>query len=180
MKKSVFLLCLFGIFLSATISAQYTIPPVTGTECTRITQAQLKIYLDKVRNLVTIAKQDKDRYGDTGRYAAAALNFHGHAVHAHDSLKRIVNWMTTGGDGNPSVTSYAEAGHVMAQMPIIIHHLAQANWWAQISAVYHNSRFASCGREETLRLLAEAVNILAYSSRCYIGPYTGVPPPVCK
>lgn len=163
-----------------TMTAQYTIPPASGTECTRLTQAQLRVYLNKLKNLVNIARQDKDRYGDTGRYAAAAVNFHGHAVNAYDSLNRIVNWMSTGGDGNPAITSYAEAGHVMDEMRYIIRDLTNANWWAQISAIYHNSRFASCGREETLRLLAEAVNLLTYSSRCYIGSYRDVPPPVCK
>jgi hypothetical protein len=179
MKKA-FLFFITASLLYSSASGQYTIPPVSGTECARLTQAQLKVYLNKLKNLVNTARQDRDRYGDTGRYAAAAVNFHGHAVNAHDSLNRIVSWMSTGGDGNPAITSYAEAGHVMDEMRYIIRDLTHANWWAQISATYHNSRFASCGREETLRLLAEAVNILTYSSRCYIGPYRDVPPPVCK
>jgi len=170
-----------GLFFCYCVNAQYTIPPVTGTECTQITQAQLRIYQNKLNALVTLAYQDKTTYGTTGNHPLEATYFYNIAKIAHDSLRAIVDWMTIGGDHNPAVTTYAEAGTVWDQLKkYVINNLLLAHTYAQISATYNNSRYASCGREETLRLLAEGINILTYCSRCYIGPYSKVPPPVCK
>jgi len=174
-KNKIFLLAVL-LFSAVHLNAQYTIPPPTGTECTRITLSQLKVFQNKLKELLTLATDDKRVYGDTGRYAAAAVNFYVHAKNAYDSISRFNTWMTTGGDGNPAVTTYSEAGHLMDEIRYINRDLTHANWWAQISAIYHKSRYASCGREKSLQLLAESLNILTYSSRCYIGPFREVPP----
>ena len=178
MKK---LLLLFWVnyLLSITASAQYTIPPATGKECAQITQEKLNIYLGKLKNLVNLAQQDKDKYGVNGAYPATAIHFHLYAYVAYDSLQKTVDWLSTGNDNNPKVTSFIEAMAIKDQMMItVIPQLMAVNHWAGLSAIYHNSSFASCGKEEALRLLAEAVNILAYASRCYTGNYTEIPP--CK
>jgi hypothetical protein len=167
---------LLSLLFGFSVTAQYTIPPPTGTECTKITQAQLKLFQKKVNELVNLATQDKATYGTTGRSPGGAIYFYQHAKTALDSITVIVNTLGTGGDANPAITSYAEAGYIMPQIANIISQLTAANWQAQISAVGNNSRFASCGREMSLKLLAEAVNLLTYSSRCYIGPYKEVPP----
>lgn len=171
-----FYLILLTFFFAFSATAQYTIPPLAGTECNKLTQAQLKIFQNKVKELVNLASQDKAIYGTTGRSPGGAIYFYQHAKTALDSITVIVNTLGTGGDGNPAITSYAEAGYIMPQMANIINQLTASNWQAQISAVGNNSRFASCGREMSLKLLAEAVNLLTYSSRCYIGPYKEVPP----
>ncbi len=171
-----FLLVLLPLFFAFSVTAQYTIPPPAGTECTKLTQAQLKLFEKKVKELVNLASQDKATYGTTGRSAGGAIYFYQHAKAALDTITVVVTTLSIGGDGNPAITSYAEAGYIMPQMANIIGQLTAANWQAQISAVGNNSRFASCGREMSLKLLAEAVNLLTYSSRCYIGPYREVPP----
>ncbi len=171
----------FSLFFCYNVNAQYKIPPVTGTECTRITDAQLRIYLNKLNALVTIAGQDKAAYGTTGNHPLEATYFYDVAKMAHDSLRSVLNLLATGGDGNPETTIYSEAGTIWDQMRRhVINNLLLAHAYAQISATYNNSRYASCGREETLRLLAEGINILTYCSRCYIGPYSKVPSAVCK
>lgn len=175
MKHLTLFLSLTWLCATSETKGQCTIPPPTGTECTKITLDQVRIFQNNLMELLTLATDDKRAYGDTGRYAAAAVNFYTHAKSAYDSISRFNSWMVTGGDGNPAVTSYAEAGHLMDEIRYIIRDLTHANWWAQISAIYHNSRYASCGREKSLQLLAESLNILTYSSRCYIGPYKDVP-----
>jgi hypothetical protein len=170
-----------SLFFYGSINAQYTIPPVTGAECTRITDAQLRVYLNKLNALMALANQDKTTYGTTGNHPLEATYFYDVSKIAHDSLRSVLNRMATGGDGNPAVTIYSEAGTIWDQLRRhVINNLLLAHAYAQISATYNNSRYASCGREETLRLVAEGINILTYCSRCYIGPYSKVPPAVCK
>ncbi len=145
-----------------------------------ISQTQLNIYLSKLKNLVAIAQQDKDKFGTTGAYPATAIHFHMYAAVAYDSLQATVNWLNTGSDNNPDNTNYVEAMSIKNRMREIITQLTTVNHWAELSAIYHNSPYASCGKEEALRLLAEAVNILAYAGRCYTEPYKEIPPPNCK
>jgi hypothetical protein len=146
-----------------------------------ITQSQLNIFAGKLKNLVNIAQQDKDKYGATGGYAATAVNFYQHAAIAYDTIQSVINWLNTGSDNNPEITNYVEAYSIKNwMMSNIIPQLATAHHWAVLSAVHHNSKFASCGKEESLRLLTEAVNLLYCAGRCYTEAYTNIPPPDCK
>lgn len=177
MKKT-FLFIALTIVLSITTKAQYT---RNAAPCSMITQSQLKIYLEKLNNLVKIAQQDKDKYGISGAYPATAVHFHMYAAVAYDSLKATINWLNTGSDNIPENTNYVEAMTIKSRMAEIITQLIAVNHWAELSAIYHKSAYAACGREEAMKLLAEAVNLLAYSSQCYYEPYKkDIPPAACK
>jgi hypothetical protein len=178
--KKVFLFSLILSALSFKAAGQYAAQLREGKACSMITQEQLKIYLGKLKTLVNLAQQDKDKYGSTGAYPATSIYFHLHAVTAYDSLQATINWLNTGSNNNPSITNYVEAMSIKARFRQLISQLMDANHWAELSAIYHNSSFASCGKEEALRLLTEAVIILNYAGRCYTEPYTDIPPPNCK
>lgn len=178
--KKIFLSGVIIAALSFTATAQYAVPLRNGQACNMITQKQLIIYQEKLKNLVNIAQQDKDKYGTTGAYPATAIHFHMYAAVAYDSLQATINWLNTGSDSNPEITNYVEAYSIKNRIREVISQLTTVNHWAELSAIYHNSSYASCGKEEALRLLTEAVNILAYAGRCYTEPYTSIPPPVCK
>lgn len=180
MKKIISICALFVLFNCLTATAQYAVPIRDGKACGMITQSQLKTYLRKLENLVNIAQQDKDKFGITGAYPATAIHFHLNARLAYDSLKAAVDWLNTGSDNIPDNTNYVEASGIKHWIRETISALLGANHWAELSAIYHNSSYASCGKEEALRLLAEAVNILAYAGRCYTEPYKEIPPPNCK
>jgi hypothetical protein len=177
MKKT-FLFFTLLIALSTTTKAQYA---RNAVPCSMITQSQLKIYLEKLNNLVKVARQDKDKYGTSGAYPATANQFHLYATIAYDSLQATVNWLNTGSNNNPENTNYVEAMSIKNRMAEIITQLIAVNHWAELSAIYHKSAYAACGREEAMKLLVEAVNLLAYSSQCYYEPYKkDIPPPNCK
>jgi hypothetical protein len=179
MKKTTLFIAMAVLF-SIAATAQYAVPIRDGQACSMITQSQLNKYLGKLKNLLTIAEQDKNKYGTTGSYPATAMQFHYYAATAYDSLKATIDWLNTGSDNIPDNTNYVEAMTVKSRIREIMIHLAAVNHWAELSAIYHNSPYASCGKEEALRLLAEAVNILAYAGQCYTGPYKEIPPPNCK
>lgn len=180
MKKIFFIIVISYIF-SIVVKAQYTAPIREGKACSMITQSQLKIYLSKLNNLVKIAQQDKDKYGSTGAYPATAIQFHLYASIAYDSLQVTINWLNTGSNNIPDNTNYVEAMTIKNRMAEIIAQLIAVNHWAELSAIYHKSAYAACGREEAMKLLAEAVNLLAYSSQCYYEPYKkDIPAPSCK
>lgn len=177
MKKLLLFIAL-TVVLTIPTKAQYA---RNAAPCSMITQSQLKIYLEKLNNLVKIAQQDKDKYGTSGAYPATAVHFHMYAAVAYDSLKATINWLNTGSDNNPENTNYVEAMSIKNRMAEIITQLIAVNHWAELSAIYHKSAYAACGREEAMKLLAEAVNLLAYSSQCYYEPYKkDIPPPNCK
>lgn len=178
--KKIFLLSTMITVLYFSATAQYAVPLREGQACSLITQSQLNSYAGKLKNLVKIAQQDKDKYGTNGAYPATAIHFHLNASAAYDSLQVTINWLNTGSDNNPATTNYVEAMSVKSRMRDLISQLVAVNHWAELSAIYHNSSYASCGKEEALRLLTEAVNLLAYAGRCYTEPYTTIPPPVCK
>lgn len=179
--KKIILFTVLITLLSVTTNAQYAVRTADGKACSMITQSQLKIYLEKVGNLVKIAQQDKDKYGATGAYPATAIQFHLYATVAYDSLKAIVNWLNTGSNNIPDNTNYVETRNIKNRMAEIIVQLIAVNHWAELSAIYHKSVYASCGREEAMKLLGEAVNLLAYSSQCYYEPYKkDIPPAACK
>jgi hypothetical protein len=179
--KKIILISVILKALSFTATAQYAVPLREGQACTMITQKQLKNYLAKLKNLLNIAQQDKDKYGTTGAYPATAIHFHMYTSIAYDSLKATVEWLSTGNDNNPEVTSPVEAMSIKSRIGETITRLIDIRHWAELSAIYHNSSYASCGKEEALRLMAEAMNILAYAGRCYTGPYEkDIPPPSCK
>lgn len=179
MKKTFLFIAMITLF-TITIKAQYAVRIPDGKACSMITQSQLNIYLSKLKNLVNIAQQDKDKFGTTGAYPATAIHFHMYAVIAYDSLQATINWLNTGSNNNPDNTNYVEAMSIKNRIRDVITNLTAVNHWAELSAIYHNSSYASCGKEEALRLLAEAVNILAYAGRCYTEPYKEIPPPNCK
>lgn len=179
MKKIILLTAFLSIVCLAT-KAQYALPVPAGKSCSYITQAQLKNYLGKLKNLVNIAQQDKDKFGTNGAYPATAIHFHMYAALAYDSLKATIEWLTIGNDNDPSVTSPVEAMSIKARMGEVIQQLVSVRHWAELSAIYHNSSYASCGKEEALRLLSEAVTILGYAGRCYTDPYKEIPAPNCK
>lgn len=179
MKKASFLITLMLLLAIAT-TAQYAVRIPDGKACNMITRAQLKIYLGKLEGLVKLAQQDKDKYGTTGVYPGTAVHFHLYASVAYDSLKVTIDWLNTGSDNNPETTNYVEALTIKNRIREIISHLTAVNHWAELSAIYYNSSYASCGKEEALRLLAEAVNILAYAGRCYTEPYKEIPAPICR
>lgn len=181
MKKFIFLSFFSMLCFCYQTNAQKTTSPTLAKECTRVTVSQLRIYLNKLNALVTLANQDKTTYGTRGDHPLEATYFYNVSKIAHDSLKSVIDRLTTGGDGNPELTTSGEAGTVWNQLHThVINNLLLAHAYAQISATYNNSRFASCGREETLRLAIEGINILTSCSRCYISGYPAVPPPVCK
>ena len=180
MKKILLFIVLINL-LSITTKAQYAVRIADGKACSMITQSQLNIYLSKLKNLVNIAQQDKDKYGSTGAYPATAIQFHLYASIAYDSLKATVNWLNTGSNNIPDNTNYVEAMTIKSRMAEIITQLIAVNHWAELSAIYHKSAYAACGREEAMKLLAEAVNLLAYSSQCYYEPYKkDIPAASCK
>jgi hypothetical protein len=178
--KKIFLSIALIMALTVATKAQYAVRIADGKSCSLISQSQLKIYLQKISNLVNIAQQDKDKFGTTGAYPATAVHFHMYAKLAYDSLQATVNWLNTGRDNNAENTNYVEAMSIKSRVREIITNLTAVNHWAELSAIYHNSSYASCGKEEALRLLAEAVNILAYAGRCYTEPYKEIPAPNCK
>lgn len=178
--KKIFLFITTISILSVTANAQYAVRIPDGKACSMITQSQLNIYLSKLKNLVNIAQQDKEKFGTTGAYPATAIHFQMYAAIAYDSLKATIDWLNTGSDNNPEITNYVEAMSIKSRIGEIIQHLVAVRHWAELSAIYHNSSYASCGKEEALRLLAEAVNLLAYSGRCYTEPYKEIPAPNCK
>jgi hypothetical protein len=179
MKKTIVFIAM-AVLLSLAATAQYAVPIREGQACSMISQSQLNKYLGKLKNLLTIAEKDKDKYGTTGAYPATAIHFHLYIAAAYDSLKATIDWLNTGSDNNPENTNYVEAMTIKSSIREIITQLTAVNHWAELSAIYHNSPYASCGKEEALRLLAEAVNILAYAGRCYTEPYKEIPPPNCK
>ncbi len=179
MKKAFLFLVLLTI-LSTAATAQYAIRLPEGKACELLTQSQLKIYLGKLDKLVKLGQQDVDKYGKTGAYPATAINFHLAARNAYDTVQRMINWLNTGSNNLPDNTNYVEASGIMQWMRNVIENLAIANHWAVLSSIYHQSSYASCGKEEAIRLLMEAVNILAYAGRCYTEPYKEIPAPVCK
>lgn len=177
MKKTLLFIALAAM-LTITTKAQYT---RNAAPCNMITQSQLKTYLAKLGNLVKIAQQDKDKHGTTGAYPATAIQFHLYAAIAYDSLQATVNWLNTGSNNIPDNTNYVEAMTIKNRIAEIITQLIAVNHWAELSAIYHKSAYAACGREEAMKLLNEAVNLLAYSSQCYYEPYKkDIPPPSCK
>jgi hypothetical protein len=176
--KKIFLFIAFTTMLTIATKAQYA---RNTAPCSMITQTQLKTYLGKLGALVKIAQQDKDAYGSTGAYPATAIHFHMYAAIAYDSLQATVNWLNTGSDNIADNTNYVEAMTIKNRMAEIITQLIAVNHWAELSAIYHKSAYAACGREEGMKLLTEAVNLLAYSSQCYYEPYKkDIPPPSCK
>lgn len=180
MKKIFFLIAITSI-TSLAVKAQYASRIPDGKACSMITQTQLKIYHAKLGNLVNIARLDKDKYGTTGAYPATAAQFHLYASIAYDSLQVTINWLNTGSNNIPDNTNYVEAMTIKNRMAEIINQLIAANHWAELSAIYHKSGYAACGREESMKLLGEAVSLLAFSSQCYYEPYKkDIPPPVCK
>ena len=182
MKKINLVIMLFLVFNCDRVTAQYGGSLREGQACNMITQTQLKNYQSKLQKLVNIAQLDKDKYGTSGAYPATAIQFYRNALMAYDSLQVTINWLNTGSNNIPDNTNYAEASAIKNWMAwSIIPALTAANHWAELSAIYHKSAYAACGREETMKLLVEAVNLLAYSSQCYFEPYKiDIPPPSCK
>ncbi len=178
--KKIFLLLVITTLLEYTSTAQYAIRLQEGQACSKISQSQLKAFLAKVKNLVNFAQQDKDKYGSTGAFPATAIHFHLYASTAYDSLQSIISWLNTGSNNDPEITNNVEASSIKTKLRDVIIQLMSANHWAELSAIYHNSSYASCGKEESLRLLNDALTLLAYAGRCYTEPYTSIPPPVCK
>ncbi len=179
MKKTLLFLAFIAI-LSSKASAQYAIRLQDGKACELITQSQLKIYLGKLGNLLKLAQQDVDKYGKTGAYPATAINFHLAARNAYDTVQKMVNWLNTGSNNLPDNTNYVEASGIMQWMRNVIDNLSVAHHWAILSSIYHQSSYASCGKEEAIRLLTEAVNLLYYAGRCYTEPYKEIPVPNCR
>jgi hypothetical protein len=170
---------LLGIALSLCfqgINAQKKLVIPRGNQCALLSQSKLKEFAANIQLLVQLGQQDKSTYGTTGRYATAANYFYSHSKRAYDSTMRTVNWLNTGGDKNPERTLYSEASKIMQHMWGIINDLERANWWSTISAIYHNSEPASCGKEKALELLEDALDILKASNRCYTSAYKSIPP----
>lgn len=161
-----------------TANAQCTIPPASGDPCLKLTQEKMRIYENQLKELLRLGELDKNRYGTSGAYAAAAVNFHDYAKNAVDTARRMVDWLATGGDGNPAVTITAEASWIQGWIENIMNNLKSAHWQISISAIYNRSIHAACAREKCLQLMAEALNIYTYSSRCYIRDYRDIP--ACK
>ena len=179
MKK--ILLCMaITALLSSASNAQYAIRLPEGKACELLTQSQLKIYLGKLDKLVKLGQQDVDKYGKSGAYPATAINFHLAARNAYDTVQRMINWLNTGSNNLPDNTNYVEASGIMQWMRNVIDNLSVAHHWAILSSIYHQSAYASCGKEDATRLLLEAVNLLYYAGRCYTEPYKEIPAPGCK
>lgn len=178
--KKLFVLFVFIAALSHAGNAQYAIRLQEGKACELLTQSQLKIYLGKLSVLLKQANQDVELNGKTGAYPATAINFQLAARNAYDTVQRMINWLNTGSNNLPDNTNYVEASGIMQWMRNVIENLTIANHWATLSAIYHKSSFASCGKEESIRLLMEAVNLLYYAGRCYTEPYKEIPAPACK
>jgi hypothetical protein len=179
MKKTILFLA-FLTLLSYTGKAQYAIRIQEGKSCDMLTQSQLKLYLGKLDKLVKLAQQDVDKYGKTGAYPATAINFQLAARNAYDTVQRMINWLNTGSNNLPDNTNYVEASGIMQWMRNVIENLSVAHHWAILSSIYHKSSYASCGKEEAIRLLSEAVNLLYYAGRCYTEPYKEIPVPEIK
>jgi hypothetical protein len=173
-KHLLLLLCFKGLAYAAI--AQCAIPPASGDPCIKLTQERMRVFENQLRELLRLGEADKKMYGTSGAYAAAANNFHDHVKNAVDTARRMVDWLATNGDGNPAVTTYSEASWVQGWIWSIMDNLKHANWWASVSAIRNKGVNASCGIEKSLQLLAEGLNILTYSSRCYVGAYKEVPP----
>lgn len=182
MKKLSLVIMLFLVFNCDRVTAQYGGSLREGQACNMITQTQLKNYQSKLKNLVNIAQLDKDKYGTSGAYPATAIQFYQNALMAYDSLQVTINWLNTGSNNSPDNTNYVEAMSIKYRMAwSIIPQLIAVNHWAELSAIYHKSAYAACGREEAMKLLAEAVTLLAYGGQCYYEPYKiDIPPPSCK
>lgn len=175
--KNLILISAFALLLCST-NAQSQYSPAKGNECTLLAQSNLKTFATNVKALLVLAQQDKSAYGTTGAYAAAANKFYANTKNAYDSVLRTVKWLETAGDNKPERTTYAEAAVILQHMWGIMNNLEKANWWASISAIYHKSKHASCGKEKALELLTDALNILINSNRCYTGAYKEIP--ACK
>jgi hypothetical protein len=179
MKK--ILLFSFAItLLIVTAAAQYTIPPDRGNPCNMVGYSQLKEFSNRLYNLVQIAEKDKNEFGVKGAYPATASYFHLYAKNVYDTCVSILNWLQTGSDNNPEITNYVEGYSLKLRIGEMLPTLISINHWGGLSEIYHKSSYAACGRELALTLLAEAVNLLTYSSRCYQEPYKVKPIPDCK
>lgn len=179
MKKILLCMAITALFSSAA-NAQYAIRLPEGKACELLTQTQLKIYLGKLGTLLKLGQQDVDKYGKSGAYPATAINFHLAARNAYDTVQKMINWLNTGSNNLPDNTNYVEASGIMQWMRNVIDNLSVAHHWAILSSIYHQSPYASCGKEEATRLLMEAVNLLYYAGRCYTEPYKEIPAPNCR
>lgn len=178
--KKILLYFVITMLLSNIVNAQYAIRLADGKACELLSQSQLKIYLGKLEKLLNTAQQDVDKYGKSGAYPATAINFHLAARNAYDTVQKMVNWLNTGSNNNPEITNYVEGSGIMQWMRNVIDNLAIAHHWAILSSIYHQSAYASCGKEEATKLLLEAVNLLYYAGRCYTEPYKEIPAPECR
>jgi hypothetical protein len=175
-QKLFFLVCV--CFALTPAIAQYTIPPPSGDPCTRITQDRMRAFESQLREVLRVAEQDRAAYGTGGTSAVNAINFRDHVKNAVDTARRMVDWYTAQGH-TTSPVPVAVGSWSAGWLEKIVDNLKSAAWWASLSAIYNKSPYASCGMEKCMQGMAEAVNLLTYSYRCYISGYVKDIPP-CK
>ena len=155
------------------------LPVYTGSECTVVTVTELLAIRDRLETALEQARADCAAHCAGGAYASAPAESQrllqraitGHLPDTTDGIDDLIAFLERPGGQDPTVTTYAEAGHLMGGSRRIVETLLLAAHWSYISAVYHKSADAYQAVELSLAGVDALNGLLSQAYRCKIDAY---------